>query len=95
MAQRMVKCAKLGRQLPGLEETPFDGPLGQKVYDNISQEAWNLWANHLKMIINEYRLNPATLEAQEIIMKQMEDFLFGEGGHVPAEYVPPSQKSSS
>ena len=95
MAQRMVKCAKLGRELPGLEETPFDGPDGERIYNSISQEAWNLWANHLKMIINEYRLNPGTLEAQDIIKKHMDDFLFGEGGQLPAEYVPPSQKSSS
>ena len=91
MAQRMVKCAKLGRELPGMDEVPFDSELGQKIYDNVSQEAWAMWANHLKMIINEYRLNPATLEAQEIIIKQMEEFFFGEGGQAPPEYVPPSQ----
>ena len=37
---RMVKCAKLGRELPGLDEPPFDTPLGQKIYENISAEAW-------------------------------------------------------
>jgi Fe-S cluster biosynthesis and repair protein YggX len=93
MAERMVLCAKVGRELPGLDEPPFDGELGQKIYDNVSQEAWAMWANHLKMIINEYRLNPATLEAQEIIIKQMDDFFFGQGGQAPAEYVPPSQSS--
>ncbi|MDA1314579.1 MAG: oxidative damage protection protein [Acidobacteria bacterium] len=90
MANRMVKCVKFGKELPGLDETPFDGDLGQRIYDNVSKDAWRMWAEHLKMIINEYRLNPATLEAQEIIMKHMEDFLFGEGSKLPPEFVPPS-----
>ncbi len=90
MAERMVKCVKFDKELPGLTETPFDGDLGQKIYDNVSLDAWKLWAEHLKMIINEYRLNPATLEAQEIIMKHMDDFFFGEGVQAPPEYVAPT-----
>ncbi len=91
MAERMVKCAKFGgKELPGLDEPPFGGELGQRIYENVSKQAWSMWAEHLKMIINEYRLNPATLEAQELIMKQMEDFFFGEGGRLPPDYVPPS-----
>jgi len=43
--------------------------LGQRIYENVSEQAWDLWAEHLKMIINEYRLNPAMPEAQEIIEK--------------------------
>ena len=89
---RMVMCAKFGKELPGLEEPPFDGPIGQRVYENISQEAWRLWGEHCKMIINEYRLNPAHKEAQELIVKHMEDFFFGQGSALPAEYVPPQHK---
>lgn len=91
MAERMVQCAKLGKELPGLAETPFDGELGQRIYDNVSQQGWAMWTEHLKMIINEYRLNPGTMEAQELIIKQMEQFFFGEGAALPPEYVPPSQ----
>ncbi len=91
MAERMVQCLKLGKELPGLAETPFDGELGQRIYDNVSQEAWTMWTEHLKMIINEYRLNPGTMEAQELIIKQMEQFFFGEGAALPPEYVPPTQ----
>lgn len=90
MAERMVKCVKFGKELPGLKETPFDGELGQKIFENVSLDAWKMWAEHLKMILNEYRLNPATLEAQEIIMKHMDDFFFGEGSQAPPEYVPPT-----
>ncbi|MDA0206699.1 MAG: oxidative damage protection protein [Acidobacteria bacterium] len=90
MSERIVHCAKLDKDLPGLEETPFDHPLGQRIYDNVSQQAWGMWKEHLKMIINEFRLNPATMEAQEMILKQMEGFFFGEGGESPPDYVPPA-----
>jgi Fe-S cluster biosynthesis and repair protein YggX len=90
MAQRMVQCAKLGKELPGIDEKPFDHPLGERVYNEVSQQAWEMWKEHLKMVINEFRLNPATLEAQEMILKQMESFFFGEGGEAPPDYVPPS-----
>ena len=89
MPERIVHCAKLGKDLPGLDETPFDQPLGQRIYDNVSKHAWDMWKEHLKMIINEFRLNPATMEAQEMILKQMEAYFFGEGGDKPPDYVPP------
>jgi Fe-S cluster biosynthesis and repair protein YggX len=90
MADHTVKCVKFNKEMPGLDEPPFDGDLGQKIYDNVSKEAWGMWAEHLKMVINEYRLNPATLEAQELIMKQMEEYFFGEGAQLPPDYVPPT-----
>jgi len=88
MAQRMVKCVKFGRELPGLDEPPWPGELGQRIYDNVSEQAWNLWVEQLKMIINEFRLNPSNREAQELIAKQMEAFFFGEGAALPPGYVP-------
>ena len=93
MAQRMVKCVKLQRELPGLEEPPWSGEIGQRIYENVSEQAWEMWLEHLKMILNEYRLNPATREAQEIIEGQMEAFFFGEGAALPPGYVPPQKKA--
>ena len=75
----MVKCAKLGRELPGLDEPPFDTELGQKIYENVSAEAWKMWAEHSKMLLNEYRLQPWKPEAQEFIVEQMNAYFFGEG----------------
>ncbi len=89
MAERMVQCVKLRKRLPGLDEAPFDSDLGRRIYENVSKVAWAQWAEHLKMIINEYRLNPATLQAQELIISQMEAFFFGEGAAPPPEYVAP------
>jgi Fe-S cluster biosynthesis and repair protein YggX len=89
MAQRMVKCVKLGRELPGLDEPPWSGELGQRIYDNISEQAWDLWVEHMKMLINEFRLNPSTPEAQDLIARQMEQFFFGPGAAPPPDYIPP------
>jgi Fe-S cluster biosynthesis and repair protein YggX len=93
MAQRMVKCVKFQRELPGLEEPPWSGELGKRIYENVSQDAWKLWLEYLKMLINEYRLMPATKEAQEFIAEQMEHFFFGEGAALPPGYVPPQKKA--
>ena len=86
----MVHCVKLNKELPGLDEPPFDNELGQKVYENVSQQAWQMWMEHCKMLLNEYRLNPARRQDQEVIVKQMEQFFFGEGAVAPKEYVPPT-----
>jgi Fe-S cluster biosynthesis and repair protein YggX len=90
MSDHKVFCAKLKQQLPGLSEPPFDGDLGKKIYEQISQQAWSQWMEHCKMLLNEYRLNPARKQDQEVIVKQMEQFFFGEGAARPAEYVPPT-----
>jgi Fe-S cluster biosynthesis and repair protein YggX len=87
----MVHCVKLKKDMPGLDEPPFDNELGQKVYNNVSQEAWRMWMEHCKMLLNEYRLNPARREDQEVIVKQLEMFFFGEGSAKPKEYGPPAQ----
>ncbi len=91
MPEHRVFCAKLKKDLPGLDEPPFDTDLGKRVYDNVSQQAWNQWMEFCKMLLNEYRLNPARREDQEAIVKQMEQFFFGEGAALPKEYVPPVQ----
>jgi Fe-S cluster biosynthesis and repair protein YggX len=90
MSDHTVFCAKLKQQLPGLSEPPFDSDLGKKIYEQVSQQAWGQWMEHCKMLLNEYRLNPARKQDQEVIVKQMEQFFFGEGAARPAEYVPPT-----
>src|SRR4051794_31231761 len=90
---RKVFCVKFQKEMVGLSEPPFDNPLGQKIYENVSKEAWRLWLEQMKMIMNEYRLNLGTQEAQEFLLKQMEDFFFGEGAALPPGFIPPKTKS--
>lgn len=84
----MVKCVKLGREAEGLDEPPFDSPLGQRIYENISKEAWQQWSDRMKMLLNEYRLQPWRKEHQEFIVQQMEQYFFGEGLDMPKQYTP-------
>lgn len=89
---RKVFCVKFQRELPGLDEVPFDNhPLGQKIYEHVSKQAWRMWVEHMKMLMNEYRLNLGTREAQEFLLRQMEEYFFGEGAALPPDYVPPSR----
>ncbi len=88
--ERLVQCAKLNKELPGIGYRPFRDELGARIWDNISQEAWQMWIEHSKMLVNEYRLELTSEKAHEVLKKQCEEFLFGEGGERPAEYVPES-----
>jgi Fe-S cluster biosynthesis and repair protein YggX len=88
---RTVFCVKLQRELPGLDTPPWPGPLGQRIYEQVSQEAWEMWEERMKMILNEYRLLPFQKEAQELVAKQMEEYFFGESSSAPPGYVPPSR----
>jgi Fe-S cluster biosynthesis and repair protein YggX len=87
--ERMVFCAKLQRELPGLSEPPFDNELGQRIFQNVSKDAWKMWVEQMKMIMNEYRLNLASPDAQKFLMDQMEKYFFGEGATMPEGYVAP------
>ena len=90
---RTVHCVKLGREAEGLDFPPYPGELGKRIYENVSKEAWKLWIEQMKMIMNEYRLNLGTKEAQEFLLKQMEDYFFGEGAALPPGFVPPKSKA--
>jgi Fe-S cluster biosynthesis and repair protein YggX len=84
---RTVQCVKLGREAPGLEKPPFKGELGEKVFNNVSQEAWRGWLEHSKMLINEYRLDLVSEHGQRIWMTELEKYFFGTGSEVPPEFV--------
>lgn len=75
----VVQCAKYGQELPALDRPPFPGPLGQRIYDEVSRLAYQLWQEQATLIINHYGLNMADPRAQEYIFQQMEAFLFGTG----------------
>ena len=85
---RTVFCVKLQRELPGLDAPPWPGPLGQRIFEHVSQEAWTMWEERMKMLLNEYRLLPFQKEAQDLIAKHMDDFFFGKDAALPPGYVP-------
>jgi len=85
-----VFCVRNKKEMEGLDELPFDSEFGQKIYKNVSKAAWGEWVDRQKMLLNEYRLQPWTPQAQQFLVEQMEQFFFGESSALPSEYVPPS-----
>ncbi len=86
---RMVHCVKLDKEAEGLDYLTYPGELGQRIYDNVSKEAWQLWLRHQTMLINENRLSPIEPRARQFLEEEMEKFFFGEGSTTPEGYVPP------
>lgn len=86
---RQIYCTKLQKNAEGLEKPPFANELGQKIYEQVSKEAWQLWLNHQTMLINEYRLSSIDPKARQFLAQEMNKFLFGQGSDKPEGYVPP------
>ena len=84
---RMIHCEKLGIEAEGLASTPFPGALGQRIYDHISQKAWDLWMNHQTMLINEYKLSLIEKKSRDFLTQEMEKFLFGGGAEKPPGFT--------
>src|SRR5687768_12228487 len=85
---RMVKCVLLGVEAEGLDYAPYPGELGQRIYENVSKEAWQRWLKHQTMLLNEYRLTPIEPKARKFLVAEMEKFFFGGGSEKPQEFVP-------
>jgi len=85
---RRVQCVVLGHEADGLDYLPYPGELGQRIYQNVSKEAWARWLAHQTMLINEYRLTAIEPKARAFLVKEMEKFFFGGGSEKPKEYQP-------
>ena len=81
----MVICKVLKREAEGLDEPPYPGELGQRIYENISKQGWQEWLKRLTTILNENQLSTADPGSLEVIEQHMLGFLFGEGnlGQLP------------
>ena len=103
MAVRMVRCAKLGQELPGIDPESPSGArdlkmirviagedMARRVQESISQQAMEMWKNYMLMVMNEYQLDPQSEESNRILAEHMERFFFGEELKIP-HYVPPEQ----
>ncbi len=87
---RMVNCIKLGREAEGLARPPYPGALGQRIFENVSKDAWDQWVRLQTMIINENRLNLVDARPRKYLAEQLEKHFFGDGADQVQGYVPPS-----
>jgi Fe-S cluster biosynthesis and repair protein YggX len=85
---RTIHCVKLKQDADGLEKPPFKGPLGQRLFENVSAKAWRIWLEHSKMLINEYRLDLTSDTGQRVWMSECEKYFFGDGSELPPDFVP-------
>lgn len=83
---RIITCEKLGVEAEGLSSPPLPGALGVRIYEHISQKAWDLWLNHQTMLINEYKLSLIDKKSRDFLMQEMEKFLFGGEAELPPGY---------
>ena len=86
---RTVQCTKLGRDAEGLQMPPYPGELGQRIFEQVSKEAWQMWLQHQTMLINENRLTPIDPKDRAFLEGEMDKFFFGGGSERPKEYVDP------
>lgn len=86
---RMVLCVKLGKEAEGLERPPYPGEMGQRIFESVSKEGWQLWMQQQTILINEYRLSVIDPKAREFLEAEMEKFFFGEGSAAPDAFTPP------
>ena len=103
MAADIVKCAKLGQEVPGIDQDTSEGEMAlkmclllggpefaEKVRKTVSMQAWKQWLDHQVMVVNEYRLDPTSDASNPVLLQHMEAFFFGEQRAVD-NYVPPGQ----
>lgn len=88
MNPRTVFCQKLQKELPALARPPYPGPLGARIYESISVEAWQLWLQRQTLLINENRLNVLDPNTRSFLETEMEKFLFTDDSQAPKGYVP-------
>ena len=88
---RTVHCVKLDKEAEGLKAPPYPGDLGKRIFENVSQEAWQQWLAHQTMLINEYRLTPIEPKARKFLEEEMEKYFFGKGSAKPKEFVSPDE----
>ena len=88
---RKVHCVKLNKEADGLNAVTYPGELGKRIYEQVSQEAWQMWLSHQTMLINEYRLTPIEPKAREFLEEEMEKFFFGGGSEKTKDFIDPEK----
>ena len=92
MSERIVHCRLLKQDLPGLDRAPYRNELGQKLYAEVSKEAWQKWLADSVRFINTYRVDLATTEGQAFMFKQAAIYFgYEEGEAAQTAWTPPSE----
>jgi Fe-S cluster biosynthesis and repair protein YggX len=83
----VVFCVKFQKEAEGLDRPPYPGKLGERIYHEVSKEAWRGWLKHQTLLINERRLNMTDLKSRQFLAAELEKYFFGEGSAPPTGFV--------
>ena len=83
---KMIFCCKLKQDAERMEKPPFPGSLGDRVFHEVSKQAWSMWLSHQTMLINEYRLNLVEAKSREFLKEELQKYFFGDGSEKPAGF---------
>jgi Fe-S cluster biosynthesis and repair protein YggX len=71
-----LHCVRCGRSgAPRLQRPPLPGAAGREVQAQVCADCWGEWTRAEVMVINELRLNFMDPAAQEVLNRQMREFL--------------------
>ena len=89
MSDRKLICSKYGKELPAMQAPPFPGAEGAKLFETVSQQAWDDWQALQVMLINEHRLSTADPASRKWLAEQRRLFFANEEHARPSGYRPP------
>ena len=69
---RTVHCVKLGVDAEGLDRATYPGALGQRIFENVSKQAWQDWLAPQTRMINASRLTLAAARARTFLPSEQE-----------------------
>jgi len=74
-----IHCTRCGKEAARQAFKPFATELGQRLYDSICKACWGDWLKAQQQLINHYALVPHQPKAREFLLRNLEQFCFGEG----------------
>ena len=75
---RTVICSRYQKELPGLDIPPLPGPAGEKIFNEVSKQAWDEWQTLQTMLINEKHLSLIDPDARKYLSEQRQRFFNNE-----------------
>ncbi|WP_343192135.1 oxidative damage protection protein [Buchnera aphidicola (Formosaphis micheliae)] len=73
---RIIFCTYLKEKSEGQDFQVYPGPLGKRIYNEISKIAWKKWISQQTILINEKKLNMFNVDDRIKLEKHMINFLF-------------------
>ena len=85
---------QVGERASRPRTSPFSGELGQRIYEGVSAEGFELWKPQMTILINHYGLNPVEPETRQFLREQMELFFFDQPAEMPEGWVAPETEEA-